>query len=590
MSPCALLQTSTLCVLLFYLLHPAAPAGGGAAPPRPTVFFFFRADNTYARLQGGAGQLTLADITFFTAETAQQALDGAHATDVLLMDVAHGATVVPSVAFLKQYAAASPGTLQEKLVEVWEKANKLARRYFPVSSLDECKAMRRLLCPTDAELQADAQSATLHHQSRRALANEQLASGMAEQDLTARFEELGGLPRQLFHKERAELDDKLEEALKETKLDDIIDKVNGQEGLTKLSNLSSMLLHYNVFVSPPLPDGQRQTVRDALDAAIIAKHNKQPAAAWPAGVPTQLPFKLFPEAIRIPTKWLEARMYDFHAEQSSDEITRFISRAISNEAVFEVRHQFFEHHANRILSKGGSFVVQRLQDSRPVAPGGPAAALPAARLGPTTTLNLVVAGNKRGIDNAGVLALLTANQYGTGTAWCQPSWDAVVEPNITLQHTTSASHSVVAGGLHDAEFELAAKSGAATRLAGGAGPAAPTKATDAAAARAAGFRLQHYFCVPPDRFPEFKLTQGKPLPANIDFFVLSVRDPSKKRTVSGTQQPQRSLAGGGRGHTRCSFTDGRVSCAARGGGGGAGTRAWPLPLQGTQVWQNLAVM
>ena len=593
------LQTSTLSIILFYLLHPAAPAGGGAVPPRPTVYFFFRADNTYARLQGGAGQLSMADITFFKATTAQASLNLAQASDVLLMDVAHGATVVPTVAFLKQYAAASPGTLQEKLVEVWEKANKLARRYFPSSNLEECKAMRRLLCPTDAEQQADAASANANQQSRRVLLNECLTIGMLEQDLITRFEQLGGLPRQLFHKAEAELDGKLEKALKETKLDDIIDKVDTQEGLTKLSKLSSMLLHYNVFVSPPLTAAMRQTVRDAVHTSLVTKNNKLPAPAWPAGAPTQLPFELLPEAIRIPTKWLEEKMYDFHTTQSSDEITRFISRAIHNDAVFEVRHQFFEHYANQILSKGGSFVVQQLQDPRPPMAG--AASLPAARLGLVATLNLVVAGNRRGIANAGELAQLTANQYGQGTAWCQPSWDAVVEPNKTLQHTTSASHSVVAGGIHDAELELSAKVGAAQRLAGGAGPAAPTKASDAAAARGAGFRLQHYFCVPPDRFAEFQLnagdfkpTQNKPMPNNVDFFVLSVRDPTKKRTVSDSahSKPQATMRGLEAGRntflTDSHALPGCVSCAARGSGRRTGTRTRPMPLQGySQVCQEL---
>jgi hypothetical protein len=568
---CAWPQTSTLCLLLFYLLHPPVPAGDGAAAPhRPTVYFFFRADNTYARLQGGAGQLSMADITFFTAETAQQALQLAQAADVLLMDVAHGATVVPSVAHLKQYAAASPGTLQEKLVEVWQKANKLARRYFPASSLDECKAMRRLLCPTPVELHADAHSVDVKHRARGALALEVLASGRTAQDLTSRFEQLGGLPRQLFHKELAELDDKLEEALKETKLDDIIDKVNVQEGLTKLSKLSSMLLHYNVFVSPPLPDGQRQTVRDAVDAAIIAKHNKQVVPAWPAGVPTQLPFKLLPEAIRIPTKWLEERMYDFHSQRSSDDISSFISHAIRNEAVFEVRHQFFEHHANRILSQGGSFALQQLQDPRPPMPG--AAPLGAGRLGLVHKFNLVVAGSKRGIANAGELAQLTANQYGQSTAPNEPAWDAAVEPNITLQHTTSETHSIVAGGMYDAELELSAKAGAAARLAGGAGPAMP-KATDAAAARTAGFRLRHYFCVPPDRFAEFHLdaahftpTPLKPMPANVDFFVLSVRDPSKKRTVGAhMQSANQSIAASFMSWLLISRLIVCYVCAARGG-------------------------
>jgi len=130
-----------------------------------------------------------------------------------------------------------------------------------------------------------------------------------------------------FTSELAELDVELKEALRDTQLDDIIDLVNVQEGLARLSELSSMLLHHHVFVSPPLLPGQRQMVNDAVDAAIIVTYKKQATLAWPAGVPTQLPFQLLPKAVRISTKWLAERMYDLHAQPLSDDMSSFILHA-----------------------------------------------------------------------------------------------------------------------------------------------------------------------------------------------------------------------------------------------------------------------
>ena len=77
------------------------------------------------------------------------------------------------------------------------------------------------------------------------MSSEVLTSGMTAADLTARLERLAGLPRQLFHMELTEQDVQPKGALKKTQLDDIINKVNVQEGLAKLS----MLLHHKVFLS-----------------------------------------------------------------------------------------------------------------------------------------------------------------------------------------------------------------------------------------------------------------------------------------------------------------------------------------------------
>lgn len=283
------------------------------------MYFFFRATDVYARLQGGAGQLGIADITFFEADDAQSALHNATAGDVLLMDLAHGLSHIPGVSHIRQYAAASPYSLQGSFFKVWEKAHKLAKRYYPTSSLDECKAMRRLLYPTDAERKADAASDNVHHHGRALLPNELMLIGMDQQDLLARFNKFGGLPRHVFLDTWSELYDNLQTALRETNLDDIVNMVDTQKGFTNLSKLSSMILHYNVFVSPPLTKSLRQQVSQAVDAAICAKHDHQPIPEWPVGVPTQLPFNLLPDAVRIPTNWLKEYIYDFYTDHSTDE-------------------------------------------------------------------------------------------------------------------------------------------------------------------------------------------------------------------------------------------------------------------------------
>jgi hypothetical protein len=376
---------------------------------------------------------------------------------------------------------------------------------------------------------------------------------MTSAELNNRFDEFGGIPRSLFHLSQKELNDGLKQSLSETKLKDIVEKVSLADGLVRLEKTSSMLLHYDVFVSPPLQPAERKIVRDAIDAAEKADREKSPPPAWPANLPTQLPFELKRDApIRIPTKFLQERMFEEHSKDRTDTIMEFIEDALGNPAVFQVRHQFFEQYADNILAKGGKFTVQQLQDPRSGSAG---------RIGDLMEFDLTVAGNPRGVRNAGELAQLAPNQYGKGTSWCQESWDAALDPDKTLQHTTGPKHTAVEGGIFDAEFELRAKFGAAAsgpaatalaraRVAAAAhGPIGPAvlKALNAAAGRTAGFRLKHYFCVPPDRFAEFKLnaadfkpTVNKPMPPNVDFFVLKVRDPTKKRKVSHAHMQQRA--------------------------------------------------
>ena len=108
---------------------------------------------------------------------------------------------------------------------------------------------------------------------------------------------------------------------------------------------------------------------------------------------------------------------------------------------------------------------------------------------------------------------------------------------MTLQYTVAISHSVVEGGLHDAEAQLRALAS---------GRAAAVAASAPAPAAAPPFRLHHYFGVPPDCFnsfslkgKDFKRTPGKPLPLNVDYYVVMVEDP--QFTAHRQQQQQRKV-------------------------------------------------
>jgi hypothetical protein len=180
----------------------------------------------------------------------QEFLDMAQPEDILLMDVAHGMTSVP-VKPIRQIVAASPGTLREELVRTWTKQIKLIKRYFPALEKQQVNEMRRLRHPTEEEQKLDRDTPT----ERRVLGGECMAAPMTSAELNNRFDEFGGIPRSLFHLSQKELNDRLKQSLSETKLKDIVEKVSLADGQVRLEKTSSMLLHYDVFVSPPLqPD------------------------------------------------------------------------------------------------------------------------------------------------------------------------------------------------------------------------------------------------------------------------------------------------------------------------------------------------
>jgi hypothetical protein len=214
---------------------------------------------------------------------------------------------------------------------------------------------------------------------------------------------------------------------------------------------------------------------------------------------------------------MKERLYEKYQAHRQQEVSEFLHDCIVNPALFSVRHDFFESHAHAIMRRGNLRLYTRQLDP---TTGG--------RLGNVTQTLFTVTGATHSISQLSDFSNLNPSQYGRPSKSNWPSLDAVIEPNITLQYTTSDAHSVVEGGLYDAEAQLCALATARATAA----PAAAVAAGAPAPPAGPPFRLQHYFGVPPDRFTPFILrwtdftpTAGKPRPANVDYYVVCVEDP-----------------------------------------------------------------
>jgi hypothetical protein len=264
-------------------------------------------------------------------------------------------------------------------------------------------------------------------------------------------------------------------------------------------------------------------------------------------------------------------------------VVKFLDACIGHPALATIRGDMWQPYANHIMRQSPLLWRQKIDPASN------------ARVGAAVQHQFQVSAiAARPIQWVGDFQQLAAQQYGIPMPANWPTLDAVLEPNITLQWTVSAKHSVNEGGLHDACQQLQQK---ATALAGsaaavaagvtaaaattigaaaagavtaGAAPAAIAAAATAAAATAAAvpagsaavgaaaagaaiaaaasFQLEHHFGVPREQFNKYSLTladfiavAGKACPANVDYYVLLVEDPSaaKKRKVSNqpTSQP-----------------------------------------------------
>jgi hypothetical protein len=407
-------------------------------------------------------------------------------------------------------AVGSPSACASEPVKAWvSKMTGLERRYLPVVPLTVLEECRRLTCPTTEEEVADRALPADH--PRALLPGEAYRGNLDKDEFHLRFERYGGIARSCFDTTDSELDDRLTEVLDNCSLKQIVKNTGGGK-LDQLHKYSSMLLHYRVFDSEPLTAAQRQQVhlaqrakRDRIaDAAARA-------AALAAPRPEALPFSLLDPSLQFASDWIKERLYEKYQSEHQQEVSEFLHDCLENPALFGVRHDFFESHAHAIMRRGGlRLYTQQLDPNN----GG--------RIGGVIQKLFTVTGAAHSISQLSDFATLNPSQYGRPSKSTWPTLDAVIEPDITLQYTTADTHSVVEGGLYDAEAQLRAL---ATARAGAVGGAPAPGAVPP-------FRLHHYFGVPPDRFDSFALrwtnftpTQGKPRPANVDYHVVMVEDP-----------------------------------------------------------------
>ena len=495
-----------------------APASGGTAPP-----------------------LTLADISFVSAATAEASfqLDLANAKAHLLIDLGGadapaGTNVVLPVCTANIVAVGSPSACASEPVRAWvSKMTGLERRYLPVVPLTVLEECRRLICPTQAEETADRALPT--DNPRALLRGEAYRAHLDKVVFDLRSERYGGNPRSCIDTTDAELDERLREVLDKCPLKTIVKETRDGK-LDGLHRYSSMLLHYRVFDSEPLTVAERQRVHLAESAKRKLISEPAACAALAAQRPEALPFCLRDPSLQFASDWMKERLYEKYQAQRQLEISEFLHDCLSNPALFSVRHDFFESHAHAIMRRGGLRLnTQQLDPNTGV------------RLGSVTQTLFTVTGAPHSISQLSDFSNLNLNQYARPSKSDWPTLDAVIEPNMTLQYTTADTHSVVEGGLYDAEAQLHAL---ATARATG---AAATAVVTGAPAPPAGppFRLKHYFGVPPDRFRSFVLkstnftpTLGKPRPANVDYYVVSVEDPEVT-----AERRERKVAN--RAHTQC---------------------------------------
>ena len=496
----------------YFLLDHAHTLLRPVVGPRPTVMYFNYNYNKFCRIRGSSGvspapPVTMANITFATAASAKALFrsDLADPQAHLLIDLGDAdSNMALPVCAANVVAVASPAAHNTNRVRKWATTmSGLVSRYLPLPSREVLEECRRLTAPTREEAAADALLAD--GDPRKLLPGEVYRGYSVIEAFNERAEWYGCILSSCFDMDDDELDDSLAEVLSSCSLNDIVKRTtNGK--LDGLHKYSSMLLHYRVFDSPPLTLADRK----AVHLAQMAKRNMIGGVAGTSGLPPTLPFRLLSPPLQFASEWMKDRLYAKYESEHQQEVSEFVHDCLQNPALFSVGHDFFNSHAHAIMRRGSIALYTHQLDP---TNGG--------RIGVLTKTTFNVTGATLSINNLADFLQLTSNQYGRPVKSNWPALDAVLAPNITLQYTTSNSHTVVEGGLHDAELQL-------RTLAAGHGGA---------------FRLRHYFGVPPDRFNSFALrpadfttTPGKPKPANVDYFVVMVEDPEvtsiRQRKVS----------------------------------------------------------
>ena len=465
-------QSTFLLDHLHELLHPIA------GQDRDTVMYFSYGYNRFCRMRGApasggtAPSLTLADITFASPDTAETAfqLDLGNAKAHLLIDLSGadapaGKTVVLPVCKANIVAVGSPSTCASEPVKEWvSKKVGLERRYLPVVPLTILEECRRLTCPTQAEEAVDR--ALPADNPRALLRGEAYRANLDQVVFNLRSERYGGNLRSCIDLTDAELHKRLTDVLDKCSLKAIV-KETRDGNLDGLHRYSSMLLHYRVFDSEPLKAAERQQVHLAEKAKRELISGPAAKAALAAQRPEALPFCLRDPSLQLASDWMKERLYGKYQGQRQLEISEFLHDCLSNPALFSIRHDFFESHAHAIIRRGGlTLNTQQLDPNTGV------------RLSKVKQTLFTVTGAPLSISQLSDFLNLHPNQYARPSKTNWPTLDAVIEPNITLQYTTANTHSVVEGGLYDAEAQLhalataRATGAAATAVATGA-PAPP---------------------------------------------------------------------------------------------------------------------
>ncbi len=528
------------------------------------MFFVLRGADPGA--DGKTPRLQMNDIIFSTNNSAAVVLQATQSPHTkLYIDCGE----VTSNTFLPTCQAftvicLSPAASIATGVESWmHKSAYIVGRYLSNWSLTESRSCRLLIRPHTQGVEVFLGQ----------VAGEQEIEGASLDDATlcSRYHLIGGIARSLFDDAYDDIDGRVTHAISSVDLDSIISGAKKDE-LDELprDRFTSVIFHFRVNESPPLTQQVRTQLLATIRAAVAAGQRPPP-----------LPFQLLHPHLQIATDELKEKLFQAHRDARLSKMARFLADSADITSLATIRGDMWQPFANHIIKSQPRLQRQRLD---PVAN---------ARTG-AVELHLfhVHAIAPLPIHLLTDFQQLADQQYGIPLPSNWPTLDAVLAPNITLQWTVSASHSVNEGGLYDAFQQLrlrqasldAAKAALSadptisavtgaigTRAATTAAaqldalpPGSPAHASVVAAVQSAitsaypvctpavsfaastaavnvcaNFHLDHYFGVPREQFARFTLTNAnfkpvkdKPRPANVNYYVLHVENAfDKKRKV-----------------------------------------------------------
>ena len=271
-----------------------------------------------------------------------------------------------------------------------------------------------------------------------------MAKDLTDAAIQETWEKYGGIARFAFNENPQSLIARLNTALTECSLSSILEGAGLSGRLDRLHGYSSMLLHYNVSYSAVAVAGaaRQAVIQSQLNASAMDASTVDIAAFLP------LPFQLENPPLRVSTQWMKRRIFEEYEKFKLGEIVKFLDDCMGKSKLAGVRGDMFEPYAHTIMSRNGtqSFWIQQLNPA-----GG--------RIGLMSQLLFSVSGARLKLGGGGgmTIANLAVNQYGDHVHTNEATHDAVRDPDTTIQFTTSATHSVVSGGLYDAEAALKAK-------------------------------------------------------------------------------------------------------------------------------------